>query len=134
MKVFQALLISVGRVTLAIVEYGGGDRNMVCMFYNKPVLNPAKSDEKGRQIFDNKVYVCIHPPGERLNIVDREASDLERRRFPMQWEAFRKNKQQQPEGTPIELLYPGQPTIAATLRASGVQTVEQCAELSAPAI
>jgi hypothetical protein len=117
-----------------VVEYGGGDRNMVCMFYNKAVPNPAKSAEKGRPINENKVFVKIHPPGERLNIVDREASDRDRQRFPMQWEQFRKKQHQQPEGTPIELLYPEQPVVAATLRAHGVQTVEQCAELSGPAI
>ena len=35
------------------------------------------------------------------------------------------NKAQVPEGTPIDLLYPENPAIGATLRGSGVQTIEQ---------
>jgi hypothetical protein len=117
-----------------VVEYGGGDKSMVCMFYNRPMQNAAKSSEKGRPVFDNKIFVKIHPPGERLNVVDREANENDKRRFPMQWEQFRKKKQQQPEGTPVELLYPEQPTVAATLRANGIQIIEQLAKLSGNAI
>lgn len=116
------------------VEYGGGDRGMVCMFYNRAVHNAAKSKEEGRQVFEDKVYVRIHPPGERLNIVDREANENDTRRWPAQWQQFSKNKAQQPDGTPIELLYPDYPSVAAMLRANGIATVEQCAELSAHAI
>lgn len=116
------------------VEYGGGDKNMVAMFYNRPVHNPAKSNEQGRQIFEDQIFVRIHPPGERLNIIDRPASQQDKRRFPMQWAQFQENKQQTPEGTPIDLLYPDQPSIGAMLRANGVHVIEQCADLSGPAI
>lgn len=116
------------------VEYGGGDRTMVAMFYNRPMHNPARSQEEGRPFYEDRVYVRIHPPGERLNIVDRPATDQDRRRFPVQWQQFSENRQQIPEGTPIDLLYPEQPSIGAMLRASGVHTIEQCAELSGVAI
>lgn len=116
------------------VEYGGGSKNMVAMFYNKPTPNPGKSVEAGRPIFEDLVYVRIHPPGERLNIVDRPATSNDQRRFPVQWNQFKEQRQQVPEGTPIDLLYPEHPSIGATLRAAGVHTVEQCAELSGTAI
>lgn len=115
------------------VEYGG-DKNMVAMFYNRPVHNPAKSNAEGRQIFEDQTYVRIHPPGERLNIIDRPAGVSDKRRFPMQWAQFQENKQQTPDGTPIDLLYPDQPSIGAMLRASAVFTIEQAADLSGPAI
>lgn len=122
------------RGDVGVVEYGGGSRNLVVFFYNKAVHNTAKSAERGKPVFDNKVFVRIAPPGERLNIVEREATVQDKQRFPMQWEAHRKKKDQQPEGVPIELLYPEQPSIAATLRANNVQTVEQLANLSGVAI
>jgi len=117
------------------VQYGGGDRSMVVMFFTKPQHNPGKSTEAGRPIYDDVPYVRIHPPGERLNIVERpvqQASDS--RRFPQQWAAFQQGRQQIPDGTPIDLLYPDHPSIGAMLRASNVYTIEQCAELSGPAI
>jgi hypothetical protein len=116
------------------VEYGGGDRTMVVMFYNRPVHSPAKSQEAGSPIYEDQIYVRIHPPGERLSIVDRPATDQDRRRWPMQWGQFKDNRKQVPEGTPIDLLYPEQPSVGAMMRASGVHTIEQCAELSGNAI
>jgi hypothetical protein len=52
----------------------------------------------------------------------------------MQWHQFQQNKQQTPEGTPIEMLFPDHPSIGATLRACNVHTVEQCSEMSGTAI
>lgn len=117
-----------------VVEYGGGDRNMVVMFYTKAIHNPAKSKEAGRQVFEDQVYVRIHPPGERLNIVDRPADESHAQRFPQQWHAFLQNHSQTPDGTPVDMLYPEQPSIGAMLKANGIHTVEQLAELSAHAI
>lgn len=117
-----------------VVEYGGGDRTMVVMFYNRPKHNPAKSTELGHPYYEDVVYVRIHPPGERLNITDRPATDADKRRFPAQWHQFSQNKEQKPDGAPIDLLYPEHPSVAAMLRACNVVTIEQCAELSAHAI
>ena len=119
---------------VGVVEYGGGDKGMVCLFYTRPVHSPAKSRESGRQIFEDQVYVRIHPPGERYNIVDRPLQETDKRRWPVQWHQFSQNRQQVPAGTPIEQLYPESPAIAATLRANAVHTIEQCAQLSGPAI
>lgn len=119
---------------VGVAQYGGGDTSMVVMFYNRPVRHPAKSVEEGRPIFENKIFVKIHPPGERLNIVDREASDGDKRRFPIQWSQFQQNAPQVSDGTPIEMLFVANPAAAAMLQASGVHTVEQCAKLSAHAI
>ena len=121
------------RGDVGVVEYGN-DRNMVAIFYNKPVHIPAKSVAEGHPFYEDQVYVRIHPPGERLNIVERRANEQDKRRFPMQWQQFQQNKAQQPDGAPIELLYPEYPSIAAMLRANSVQTIEQCADLSGPAI
>ena len=116
------------------VQYGGGDKTMVVMFYLRPVHNKPRSTEIGRPYFEDKIFVRIHPPGERLNIIEREANDADKKRFPMQWHQFQENRPQLTDGTPIAMLFPGSPSIAAALQASGVHTVEQCAELSAHAI
>lgn len=117
-----------------VVNYGGGDASMVVMFYMRGVSNPAKSAEVGRPYLDDKIFVRIHPPGERLNIVDREATDLEKRRYPIQWQQFQQNMPQVSDGTPVDMLFAASPATAGALKASGVHTVEQLAKLSAHAI
>jgi hypothetical protein len=116
------------------VEYGGGDRNLIVAFYNKPVHSKDKSSEAGRPVYEDVVCVRIHPPGERLNIVDRPATGNDARRFPQQWQQFQTKQQQTPEGTPVDLLYPDRPAVGATLRAHAVYTVEQLADLSGHAL
>lgn len=116
------------------VEYGGGPSNRVVRFYTRSVRNAAKSNETGRPFFEDKVYVIVHPPGERLNIVDRPATHDDAKLWPVQWAQFQQSREQIPEGTPIDMLYPDRPSIASMLKAHGVHTVEQCSELSGPAI
>lgn len=117
-----------------VVQYGPGDSGMVVMFFLKPVHNPARSVEMNSPQFDDKIFVRIHPPGERLNIIERLASDSDKKRFPMQWVQFKDNSPQVTNGTPIDMLFPANPSIGAALKASGVHTVEQCGALSAHAI
>ena len=119
---------------VGMVELDGGARAQMAIFYNKSVHNVKKSQAEGRPVFDDQIYVRVAPPGERLNIVDRPATNQDRMRWPVQWASFQQNREQTPEGTPIELLYPDKPAVAATLRANGVPTIELCAELSANAI
>lgn len=117
-----------------VVEYGPGDAGMIVMFYLKPINNPALSNEAGRPVYEDQVFVRIHPPGERLNIIDRRATDNDKKRWPMQWAQFRDNAPQVSTGTPVEMLFPANPANAAALKASGVHTVEQLGDLSAHAI
>lgn len=119
---------------VGVVQYGGGDTSMVVMFYMRPMPNPAKSAEVGRPYFDDVIYVRIHPPGERLSIIERPANDGDKKRFPMQWAQFKDNAPQVSDGTPIDFLFPANPATAAALKASGVHTIEQCGKLSAHAI
>jgi hypothetical protein len=116
-----------------VVKYGN-DQNMVVMFYTKAVIDPTRSTEAGRPFYKDVVYVRVHPPGERLNIVDRQATQADKQRWATHWNQFRENAPQETEGTPIELLYPDSPAKSGALRASGVHTVEQLAHLSAHAI
>lgn len=117
---------------VGVVQYGGGDQ--MVLFYNKSVPNSAKSRELGRQFNEDHVYVRIQRPGERNTVIDRPYKVEDTRRWPQQWVQFQQNKEQTAPGTPIELLRPESPSIAANLRACGVQTMEQCAELSGTAI
>jgi len=119
---------------VGMVEYGGGAKGQLVIFYNKPVHDPIESRATGTPRYKDVVYVRVSPPGERLNVVDRPATRDDSRRWALQWAQFEQNKDQHPEGTPIEMLYPDRPAIGQTLRANGVPTIEMCAELSGNAI
>lgn len=117
-----------------MVEFNGGDRNLLVMFYNRSVQNAAKSLAAGRPIHEDRIYIKIQQPGEMLNVIDRPVTDEDKQRFRGQWSNFVHDRTQAPEGTSIDQLFPNHPSVAENLRAYGVFTVEQCAELSAHAI
>lgn len=108
----------------------GDDSQQVVLFYTRSVFNAAKSQQMGSRQYENQTWVKMHPPGERLNVIDRPVQDLDKRRFPGQWNMFLQNKTQVPDGTPIDLLFPNNPAIADNLKAFGVHTVQQCSQLS----
>jgi hypothetical protein len=116
------------------VQYGKSDGQVV-QFYNRSVLNKAKSLDHGRPYNEDVVYVRYFTPGEqRQQINDQPARPDDRLRWPMQWAQFSQNKAQTVEGTPISVLYPDHPSIEAQCRGAGVYTVEQLADLNATAI
>lgn len=112
----------------------GDDSQQVVIFYTKSVFNAAKSSQLKVRHYDNQNWIKIHPPGEKLNILDRPAKESDKVKYPRQWNLFLQNKTQVPEGTPIDLLFPNNPAIADNLKAFGVYTIQQCANLSAHAM
>ncbi len=108
----------------------GADSQMNVLFYNKDVFDEALSQQCGRPMKVDKIYVRIQHPGE----VDYSDDPVEnkpgiKQRFPRQWEQFEKSQEQIPTGTPIDLLFPQHPAIGANLHSHGVHTVEQMANL-----
>lgn len=112
----------------------GDDSQQVVLFYTRSVFNSAKSQATGARHYENETWVKLHPPGERLNVIDRPVTNVDKIKYPMQWNMFLQNKTQVPEGTPIDLLFPNDPAKADNLKAFGVHTIQQCAKLSAHAL
>ncbi len=110
----------------AAEQQNGGRDDCIPHFYMRAVRNPARSEERGRPVFDEIAYVRVLVPGDRNSVVDRRASDADRARWPGRWAAF-EARRERPSGTPIEhwpyLTVAG----VAELKALEVFTVEQVA-------
>lgn len=113
---------------------GPKDDRLIVLFFNKSVLNVARSKAEGKRIFESRQFVKIQHPGETLNIVERPVLDGDRHRWPQQWDRFLKGNQQIPDGIPVSILFPSQPNISDMLMGYNVHTVEQLAALSGHAI
>lgn len=117
-----------------MVNLGARDDQQVVIFRWESIQDQARSREAGRPIYTRHQYVMIHPPGERLNIIDRPVQESDKQRWPRQWQAFIQNRAFVPEGTPIAQLFPANPEVADMLRGLGIHTVEMCAKMTAHAI
>lgn len=108
----------------------GNDANLFAEFYVRAVPHNLRTEQEGRPIFIDQIFVKIYIPGDRNSAIDRKARDEDKVRFPRQWAAFELQKQQTVEGTPLDqwaLLTPSQ---CAEYRALHIFTVEQLANLS----
>lgn len=113
----------------------GSDNNVNVSFYVKSVLNRAKSREEGRPVHESIEYVRIQHPGEK-DYTDRPVTEVPQtvHRFARQWAAFKESRKFVPDGTPVEMVFPQWPEIAANLHGLGVHTAEQLANLTAEGI
>lgn len=77
------------------------DKSVFPHFYIKARLNPSKSDEAGRPIYEDTEYVKIITPGNATNTPDRPVTDDDRKRFRRQYRMFKEGKQDEVVGTPL---------------------------------
>jgi hypothetical protein len=114
------------------VNLYASDHKLFVSFYTKPVLNPLKSTEAGRQVFDEVDYIRIVTPGSLLSIIDTpvDAGNY-MQRFGDKYAKWKAGQKELFSGTPLDA-FPwliGKVALVAELKALGIQTVEQLATL-----
>ncbi|MDB5441098.1 MAG: Mx8p50 [Caulobacteraceae bacterium] len=112
-----------------------GDRD-VCIpeFYQKPVRNAFRSQQEGREVYEDRDYVRIIVPGPPSGsvsptVVDRAVTAEHKERWPRQFAAFQAGAAAPLEGTPIEEWAAIGRAQAMELAACQVRTVEALAAL-----
>jgi hypothetical protein len=95
-----------------------------------PELHKAKSDVAGHDVYVEKEYVRIVVPGDKASLYFQPANDSHRRRFPKAYAEFKAREQGAGlSGMPIEQWAPVSRSVALTLKAAHIQTVEALAEV-----
>jgi hypothetical protein len=110
---------------------GEGDEKLFVKFFTRPVLNPSKSTNSGRPIFDEVDCIEIRIPGSQLTSIVAPMKYY-MQRFGARYRKWKENQQEVMSGTPLEnfpFLFT-KPGLTAELKALNVQTVEQLAALS----
>jgi hypothetical protein len=104
------------------------DHKLFVQFYRMPRLNPKKSEEAGRAIYEEIDCIKIMVPGDKLNIIDRPMDSIDRRRFAAKYEKWKAGQGNVVEGTPLSSLPKMTPTKVEEYKFFNIQTVEQLAE------
>ena len=99
-------------------------------FYIRPVAMSFLSEQQQRPVFEDRTFVRMWVPGDRTTVIDREAFDEDKRRFPVQWAAYQNNSEQMGSGCPIGVWHEITPSQKAELNAMGFKTVESIAQAS----
>lgn len=107
-----------------------GDEKLYVRFYLYPTHDPDESAEEGRPIFKDVEWVHIQIPGDRNNIVQRPAHDLDKQRFAKRYDEFKRNAQEATSGTMLEHWPRISRAQVEELKYFGCRTVEQLAGMS----
>lgn len=100
-------------------------------FFIRPVQNPERSKAAGHPVFEDREWVKIVTPGDKNSWVERKATDIEKRRFPKTYAAFKTMEHQQAvNGFRIEEWPQVTRAMAMTLKAAHIDTVEALAQVS----
>lgn len=110
------------------VSYGSDDGNHV-EFEQVAVLNQKKTEEAGCPQFDNKDFIKIRFPGDKTKIIHRPVTVEYQRRYPKQWEAYKNQEVQVPDGFKIEEWPILTKAEAANFKSLGIHTVEMLANM-----
>lgn len=88
------------------------------------------SAEAKRPVFRDVEYVEIRVPGDKYNIIDRPARDVDRKRFGAAYAAFKRGQSDQMTGTPLAEWPQATRSMVEEMKYHGVHTVEQLAALT----
>lgn len=106
------------------------DSQLHVQFYKHAELNSFETQKQGRKIFAEHVYVRILMPANRLNVIERKATEEDRARFRRQFVAFVEKGETLQMGTPLEQLTTITPAQVLELKHLKVDTVEQLAGMA----
>lgn len=107
----------------------GDDKGLFVEFYVRPERMNYKSEQAGREIYEDKEFVKITCPGAPPRVVEREATAQDKERFSQQYAAFKRHEKVLVEGTPLTEIPSIGKAQALNMNGHGIYTVEQLAEL-----
>jgi hypothetical protein len=105
------------------------DKNLHVRFYMKPRLNPDKSAEANRAIYEDTEYVEIMIPGDKHNIIQRPVWSQDIVRFGELYNKFKAGVDQV-IGTPLAVVPFLTPAQVEEFGFFNIKTVEQLANLN----
>tara|TARA_R110000782_G_scaffold113444_4_gene203491 strand:+ start:381 stop:995 length:615 start_codon:yes stop_codon:yes gene_type:complete len=105
-----------------------GDSKLYVEFSRRPILQPGKSREEGRAIYQEVNYVRIYVPGDKGSVVERPVTEQDAYRFAERYAKWKAGQEEAVTGTPLSSL----PTMSASkveeYKYFKIVTVEQLAE------
>lgn len=102
-----------------------GDSLLKVKFFPKKVRMGFLSAEKGEDVFEERDYIEIKVPGQKLNVNIFQVTEVYKRRFPLQWEAYKLGKELGGDGTPISLMPGIGQAHLDTCKTINIDTMEQ---------
>lgn len=104
------------------------DNKLYVEFFRKPVMQPGKSREAGRAVYEEVDYVRIHVPGDKSSVIERPLSQQDVFRFQDRYNKWKAGQAEAVTGTPLSALPGMTASKVEEYKFFKIITVEQLAE------
>lgn len=98
-------------------------------FHYQLVLNPRRSAQVGRAVYDDVLYVRLQVRGQTMSIIDRAVRPSDKHEYPTAWAKWQAQNEVPAHGTPLAHLPGITPSIDDFFRSAGVRTLEGVVEM-----
>ena len=113
----------------SFVDHGnvvyGNDDQLDVRFYWKDVEDTDRTKKLGRAVTKSAEFIRIQAPGDTRTVWDMPVQEKHKQRFPQLYDAFRRNEEAPPEGTPLESWPMLNREMRDELKRWGFKTVDQ---------
>lgn len=104
--------------------------NLFVEFYEDALEIPFKSEQEGRPVYEQRVYVRIMVPGDATSIIETPAKEQHKQEYRRQYERFEKGMKDVVDGTPLNMWPVVNKSQVKECEFFEIRSVEQLAELS----
>ena len=104
------------------------DNKLYVEFFRKPVMQPGKSREAGRAVYEEVDYVRIHVPGDKSSVIERPLSQQDIFRFQDRYNKWKAGQEEAVTGTPLSALPGMNASKVEEYKFFKIITVEQLAD------
>lgn len=104
------------------------DDKLYVEFMREPVLHPGQSREAGRAIYEERDFVRIHVPGDKLTVVVEPMHEINMQRFRSRYEKWKAGQAEAVVGTPLNALPNMTPAKVEEYKFFKIVTIEQLAD------
>lgn len=104
------------------------DNKLYIEFFRKPVMQPGKSREAGRAVYEEVDYVRIHVPGDKSSVIERPLSQQDIFRFQERYNKWKAGQEEAVTGTPLSALPGMNASKVEEYKFFKIITVEQLAD------
>lgn len=106
------------------------DKALIVKFFVKPKLMGLKSHEAGHEVYEDREYIEIKIKGQDKQVVSREATAQDKKKYPVAYYHFVQAKPAPVVGAPIEQLPGIGPSMALRLKQLNIRTIEDMSAIS----
>lgn len=111
-----------------VVQFGK-ENQVFAKFYRGTKRDNFASQQAGHPIEKGVDMIEIRQFGEKDSTVE-EVNDSHKMRFPQHWARYQAGREQTQDGAPLDMLFPKNPEIVATLKLNHIFTIEALAGAS----